>query len=118
MHCDDNEGKMETGRLEPSARLERAACVVEQMGRRVARPRVPQSSSAVPALGAAGAGGEHLEFLCLPRRVLRDFSDGAWILSNCFPRGLCVVRLLCFSVLAPFQALKDASWRAAVRKCS
>lgn len=39
-------------------------------------------------------------------------------LLNCFPHGLCVVvRLLCFSVLARFQGLKEAFWRAAARIC-
>lgn len=58
LHCDDNEGKMETegdGWREPRARLERAACVVEQMGLRVARPCVPQSSSAVPSPRSRGS---------------------------------------------------------------
>lgn len=38
-------------------------------------------------------------------------------LLNCFPLRLCVVRILCSSVLAGFQGLKNAFWRAAVRIC-
>lgn len=72
MQCDDNEGNWGTeggGWWIPRARLECAACVVEQMGLHTAQPSVPCSSSAVPVFRAAGAGGEHLEFLCLCCRV-------------------------------------------------
>lgn len=67
MQRDDNEGNWGTEGGEwwiQRARLECAACVVEQMGLHTARPSVPCSSSAVPVLGTAGARGEHLEFVC------------------------------------------------------
>lgn len=90
------EGTGEQSVRDAECRAEHAAAarVSEQMGH-IAPSGVPPSSSAVPALGATGAGGEHLEFSCSHCQAAWDFSDRGWLsVELFFPH-----RLVCWEAL-------------------
>lgn len=117
MHCDGNEGNWGAGGggwWILRAQLERVVGVVEQMGLRTAWPAVPRSSSAVPALRAAGAGGGTCGVCVLPLPGIvgfhRQFLAICWIVFHiaCVSLGSCAA--------LRWQGYRD--WRsAALRIC-